>query len=201
MSLLKGSLSFKRFLAMGPVPDEDHLLEVFYKERFRPFEDGTEEERSGFCDWRNPLLAPDPNHCSIGKWTVVGVRVDSRKVPSKVIKAHVDLKVQSLMKERDLAFVGKEAIRSLEDEVRSELIRKQTPTMKMIEIAWERKTGVILASASTSSAQGILGGLLTKHFGLEMKPLLPLYLAAMVAPEVHTNALMGLEPVRLEETA
>ena len=201
MSLLKGTLSFRRFLAMGPVPEEAHVLEVFEKERFRPFEDGSEEERVGFCNWQNPLLQPDPDRSSIGKWTAVGIRVDSRKIPSKVLKAHVDLRIRSLMAERDLKMVSKEAVRDLEDQVRSELIRKQTPSMKVIEVAWDRKTGLILASASSSSAQRLLQGLLGKHFGLDVKPLLPLYLAAKVAPEYHTDRVLGLDPISLEEVS
>ena len=58
MSLHQGGLSLRRFLVMGPVPSEEELVAGLAEDRFRPFEDGLEEERSGWCDWRNPLILP-----------------------------------------------------------------------------------------------------------------------------------------------
>ena len=110
MSMLQGTVSLKRFLVLGPVPDEKDLQSGLEQDQFRPFQDGLEEERMGWCDWRNPLITPpDENWVSQERFAVFGLRIDTRRVPPALLKAHVDLRLQALQKEKDLAFIGKEA--------------------------------------------------------------------------------------------
>jgi len=204
MSLLQGTLSLRRFLVLGPIPAEKDLLDGLDQDRFRPFEDGVEEERFGWCDWRNPLITPpDENWVTQERFAMLGLRIDTRRVPAALLKAHVDLRLQKLMKEKDLAFVGKEARISLQDEVKEELLKKVLPTPKVVEVAWDLKGGVVWTTASTSKTQGALTGLFMKSFGCELQPLAPLLLAGRLAPHMSVEALMALDPLNLEleETA
>ncbi|HJU84269.1 MAG TPA: recombination-associated protein RdgC [Holophagaceae bacterium] len=198
MSLLQGNLSLKRFLVLGPVPDEKELLAGLSQDRFRPFEDGLEEERMGWCDWRNPLIVPpDEGWVSVDRYALFALRIDSRKVPAALLKAHVDLKLRRLQEEKDLAFIGKEARISLQDEVKVELLRKVLPTPKVVEVAWDLKGGQLWTTASSSKAQGALTSLFMKSFGCELQPLAPLLLAGRVAPQLPVEALMALDPLDL----
>jgi len=204
MSLLQGTLSLRRFLVLGPVPAEQDLLEGLGQDRFRPFEDGTEEERLGWCDWRNPLICPpDEDWVVQERYSVFGLRIDTRKVPTSLLKAYVDLRTQELMKEKDLAFVGKEARTSLQDEIKVELLRKVLPTPRIVEVAWDLKGGMLWTTASSSKAQGALTGLFMKSFGCELQPLAPLLLAGRLTPHIPVESLMALDPLNLEteETA
>ncbi|MDP2875103.1 MAG: recombination-associated protein RdgC [Holophaga sp.] len=204
MSLLQGTLSLRRFLVLGPVPAEQDLLDGLGQDRFRPFEDGTEEERLGWCDWRNPLICPpDEDWVTQERFAVFGLRIDTRKVPTSLLKAYVDLRTQELMKEKDLAFVGKEARTSLQDEIKVELLRKVLPTPRIVEVAWDLKGGMLWTTASSSKAQGALTGLFMKSFGCELQPLAPLLLAGRLTPHIPVESLMALDPLNLEteETA
>jgi DNA recombination-dependent growth factor C len=199
MSLLQGSLSLRRFLVLGPVPAEQDLVEGLRQDHFRPFEDGLEEERLGWCDWRNPLICPpDENWVVQERFAIFGLRIDTRRVPASLLKAHVDLRTQQLMKEKDLAFVGKEARISLQDEIKVELLRKVLPTPKVVEVAWDLKGGVLWTTASSSKTQGALTGLFMKSFGCELQPLAPLLLAGRLTPHIPVESLMALDPLNLE---
>ncbi len=199
MSLLQGTLSLRRFLVLGPIPDEKELLDGLEQDHFRPFEDGTEEERTGWCDWRNPLIAPpEKDWVSQERFAIFGLRLDTRWVPATLLKAHVDLRLQKLMKEKDLAFIGKEARISLQDEIKVELLKKVLPTPKVVEVAWDLKGGVLWTTASSSKTQGALTGLFMKSFGCELQPLAPLLLAGRLAPHLPVEALMALDPLDLE---
>ncbi|HNX93876.1 MAG TPA: recombination-associated protein RdgC [Holophaga sp.] len=199
MSLLQGSLSLRRFLVLGPIPDEGALLEGLQQDAFHPFQDGLEEERVGWCDWRNPLITPpDANWVSQDRFAIFGLRTDTRRVPAALLKAHVDLRLQKLMKEKDLAFVGKEARISLQDEVKAELLMKVLPTPKVVEVAWDLKGGLLWTTATSSKPQGALSGLFMKSFGCELQPLAPLLLAGRLAPHLAVEALMALDPLNLE---
>ena len=199
MSLLQGTLSLRRFLVMGPVPTEDDLMEGLRQDAYRPFEDGLEEERMGWCDWRNPLITP-PDEDWVGqeRFAVFALRIDTRRVPSTLLKAHVDLRLQSLQKEKDLAFVGKEARISLADEIKVELLRKVLPTPKVVEVAWDLKGGLLWTTASSGKAQGALTSLFIKSFGCEVHPLAPLVLSGRLCPDLSVEALMALDPLDLE---
>lgn len=199
MSLLAGSVTLRRFLVLGPVPTEEGIGDCLAAERFHPFEDGLEEERLGWVDWRNPLIIPaDPTWCSQERFAVFTLRIDSRKIPATILKAHVDLRIQALMREKDIAFVGKEARISLADEVRVELLRKVMPTPRLVECAWDLKGGVLWSTASSSKTQGALTALFMKSFGCELQPLAPLLMAGRLVPEVPTEGLMALDPLNLE---
>lgn len=203
MSLLQGTLSLRRFLVLGPVPSEADLLEGLRQDAFRPFEDGTEEERLGWCDWRNLLITPPEGEWVVQeRFAIFGLRVDTRKVPGALLKAMVELRLQNLQKEKDLAFIGKEARISLQDEVKAELLMKVLPTPRTAEVAWDLKGGMLWTTASSSTMQSALTGLFIKSFGCELQPLAPLLLAGRLLPHVSVEALVGLEPFDLTlETA
>lgn len=199
MSILQGTVSLKRFLVLGPVPDEKELQAGLEQDPFRPFQDGLEEERMGWCDWRNPLITPpEENWVSQDRFAVFGLRIDTRRVPPALLKAHVDLRLQSLQTEKDLAFIGKEARISLADEVKVELLRKVLPTPRVVEVAWDLKGGILWTTASSSKAQGLLTSLFIKSFGCELQPLAPLLLSGRLCPELSVAALMALDPLDLE---
>ena len=198
MSLLQGTLSLRRFLVLGPVPSEADLQEGLRQDAFRPFEDGLEEERVGWCDWRNLLIAPpDQDWVVQERFAVFALRQDTRKVPSALLKAQTDLRLQSLQKEKDLAFVGKEARISLQDEVKAELLRKVLPTPKVSEVAWDLKGGMLWTTAASVKTQSDLIGLFIKSFGCELQPLAPLLLAGRMLPQVSVESLMALDPLDL----
>ena len=199
MSLSQGTLGLARFLALGPVPNEETLTAALAQDRFRPFEDGLEEERLGWCDWRNPLILPaEPNWITQDRFALFGLRIDTRKVPGSFLNAHVALRLRQLMQDKDLAFVGKEARISIQDEVRAELLPKITPSMKIADIAWDLKGGMLWTTAGSTKVAGALQSLFIKSFGVELQPLHPLLLAGRVCPHIPTEQLMALDPLDLE---
>lgn len=196
MGLLQGAFSLKRFLVLGPVPEEAELLSGLEAHRFRPFEDGLEEERSGFVDWRNPLIIPpDPVFALQDRFALFALRIDTRRVPALLLRAEADLRLQQVMKEKDLPRIGKETRISVQDEVKVDLLKQVLPTPRMVEVAWDLKGGVLWTTASSSKTQGLLATHFHKAFGLELQPLAPLLLAGRLAPHLSPEALMALDPL------
>lgn len=199
MSLLAGCLTAARFVVLGPVPSENAMGLQLDADRFRPFEDGLEEERLGWCDWRNPLLTPpDPDWMIQDRFALFSLRVDTRRVPATILKAHVELRAQRIIEEKDLKGLGREARISIQEEVKAELLQKVSPTTKVYEVAWDLKGGQLWTTAASAKASGALLGLFMKTFGCELQPMAPLVLAARVAPHVLTDALLALDPLDLE---
>lgn len=198
MSLLQGTVSLKRYLALGPVPELEDLLEGLAAAAFRPFLDGTEEVRTGWVDWRNPLIVPCEREWVMqDRYALFALRMDTRKVPAVLLKAHLDLRLRALQHEKDLAFVGREARAALQDEVREELLKQVLPVPKVMEVAWDLKGGLVWTTTTSSSAQSALMELFHTSFGIELQPLAPLLLAGRVAPEIPSEVLVALAPAEL----
>ena len=197
MSLLTGGLSLHRLLVLGPIPSTADLLEGLRQDAFRPFEDGLEEERLGWCDWRKPMAWPDPDWVEQDRFWAFGLRIDTRKVPGELLKAQVDERLQQLAQEKDLAFIGKEARVSIADEVKADLLRQVLPTMKIAHVIWDPKGGIVFTTATSGKAQSALVGLFLKSFGCELQLLAPLALAGRVAPSISVEGLMGMDPLDL----
>ena len=197
MSLLQGPLSMDRLLVLGPVPSAGDRDDALRADAFRPFEDGLEEERLGWCDWRKPMEFPDSDWIEQERFWSFGIRIDTRKVPNELLKAQVDARLLALQKEKDLAFVGKEARVSITDEVKAELLRKVLPTMKIAHVVWDWKGGVVYTTGTNKKFRSALIGLFIKSFGCELQLLAPLLLAGRVAPHVSIEALMAMDPLDL----
>ena len=193
MSLLSGTVSAFRFIVLGTWHGEADAALAREIDRFRPFEDGSEDSRHGWADWRNPLMPVDPNFLSADGVATFALRIDKRKIPSAVLKAHVDQRIQKLLAEKDLAFLGKEARLSIMDEVKSELLPKVMPSMKVITCQWRFKDGIFLADGTSD----VLASQVVKTFGIELQPLCPLVLAGRVIPTLNPEALVGIEPLDL----
>lgn len=196
MSLLQGTLSLRRFLVLGPVPSEEALQQGLEQDMFRPFQDGLEEERMGWVDWRNPLvIPPDRDWVSMDRFALFTLRIDTRRVPTLLLKAHVEMRLEQIRKEKDLAFIGKEARVSLQDEVKAELLMKVLPAPRLAEVAWDLKGGILWTTAASSKTQSALTQLFMKSFGCELQPLAPLLLAGRLLPHLSTEALLALDPM------
>lgn len=172
MSLLQGNITAHRLLALGPVPDEATIAKGLAEHQFRPFQDGVEEIRTGTADWRNLMIVPpDPDYVMIDtRYVIFGLRADTRKVPPAMLKAHIDLRLQRLMQEQDLAFIGKEGRISIQDEVKLDLLKKIMPTPKMVDVVWNTKTGQVWTIGATASLKSEIAKIFLLAFGIEMRP-------------------------------
>jgi len=200
MSLLQGSLSFRRFLTLGPgtIPSVDDICKKLEADRFRPFEDGCEEERFGWADWRNPLIVPpDPNWISQDCYVIFALRTDTRKVPSTLLKSTTELRVQEVMKKQGLAFIGREARIAIQEEVKSELLGKVLPTIHSVDVVWDIKRGIVWTTACSAKAQSNLNSCFIRSFRTQLKPLITLSLAEYLVPKIPIDTLAVLDPIDL----
>lgn len=195
----KGSVTARRLYVFGPYPDEDEVIEGLNEDLFHGFGDGTAEEALGFCDWQNPLkVKPDPNYLVQEGWTLIGIRIDTRRVPGSTLAAHLDLAIDEWCKGRGVEFAPKEVRNDLKDEVKAKLIMEATPVTKLVEIAWNRREGLIWTSASSPKLISVISELFFKAWGVDIKPSDAVYLAGTVFPELPTSEIAEWEPMAFQ---
>ena len=202
MGIAKGTISITRFQVLGLVPKGEEVVTDLQKKPFHPFHDGVEEERRGVCDALNHLKGSPKDEAPTlmdGK-VLFGLRIDTRKVPASELSAHLDLRLETLMKEKDLAFIGKEARTSLRDEVKAELLGKVRPTTKVTEALWNLRGGSLLIAGGNKPVT-MARALMTDMFGAETRALTPVNLASMLLPTsteaslLHGQAREVVEPL------
>ena len=197
MGLLNGSATYQQYLVLGQTPSEEALDKGLIEHQIRPFQDGSEVERVGFCHWQNSLLAPEAGLSLLdGGRALVAVLIETRKVPAKILKAHVDLKIRSYQKEKNAAFIGKDLRQMFKDEVQAALINKYPPAQKTIEAIWDIKNGRLLTGATSTKAEGALRTMMFKAFGVELQAMLPAHRASaagIAVGDIEAVVAMDLE--------
>jgi DNA recombination-dependent growth factor C len=180
---------------LGPVPSERDLLAALQKDAFHIPGNDTWEEAFGWCDWRNFLTTPpDENYVFNDRFAVIGLRIDTRKVPGYLMKAHLDKEIKGFMEAKNLAFVGKEARISIQDEIKARLLPKMNPASKLIEIAWDRKGGQMFVANTSNKVTSTILELFVQSFGCEIQPMVPLILSGIAAPKLSVEKLLGADP-------
>jgi len=193
MSIAKGSVSLTRLQILGPVPTAAQVIEALRQEPCRPFEDGSDEERFGICDFRNYLKGSPKEEDSYtfmdGK-VHFGVQQNTRKVPASELEAILEFKLESLAKEQDLAFVGKEMRISLKDEIKADLLKKQRTVSKVTQAIWNLKEGLLLVAGGGKKPLGLVMDILHKRFGAEARSLDPVNLASQLLGNLSEDQLL-----------
>lgn len=201
MSIKRGTITAIRHLAMGQVPNDDDLMTGLAENRFTTFQDGSEEERCGFCDWTSIQVIPaERKNTLIGDgYAVFGLRIDRRKVPPELLRSEVDMRIKTLCSEKDLAFISKDTRISIEDEVKAEFLKKVLPTPKLVEVVWHLKSGMVWFLGASPKLNGTLSGLFAKAWGIELKAMGVADWAWKVAPTIPTQTLLALDPMSVTD--
>jgi hypothetical protein len=168
MGILRGNISLARFATHTRTMPKEEICAKLIEHRFRPFEGGSDKERVGWAEWRNPLITDlDPDWILQDGYAAFALRVDTRQVPSALLKNHLMLRIEKFKKQEDLAFVPKETQKEMKEELEEELLRKVVPTTKSYEVVWDLREQTIWTNASSKSAQSQLLGHLMATFRIK----------------------------------
>jgi hypothetical protein len=144
MPLIRGTYNWTVFETFGGNPDTSEILNTLLKFQYK--EGAPDNETSiGFCKWNDLTLLPtsDDTFLSDG-WVVLGIRIDSKKVP----KAILDLAFKDYMKGIfDPKAVDKK-------EVMQHLKKQLLPTIpftpSLSNVVWHRPTARLFTDGSLS---------------------------------------------------
>ncbi len=196
MSFTKGPVTVTRLLALGPVPSVTSALEAMKEEPYRPFQDGSEEERACICDFTNHLKgSPDEerSYTWMNGMLHFGIRFDTRKIPAAELSAHIEIRIETLMREKDLAFISKEARISIQDEVKAELLPKQKSVIKVTEVVWDMKKGILYVGSQSPKVVSYLQEFLFRVFRLDIQVLGQVNLASHLLMMDRNALLQGMD--------
>lgn len=177
MGFLRGGVTFSRFTVEGPVPPnyKDDYPGRIRRFGFQELDEHSDQERSvGWVDMMDPLDAEFPGEGFFKQgYVALGLRVDTRVVPARVVRQHAILAQREAAKREGLRFLSKERRKEIQEEVRWKLMRRAIPKSAIYEVVWNLKTNAILLGSTRPAICDIFAEQFQKTFGLLAVPLYP----------------------------
>ncbi len=99
-------------------------------------------------------------------WLCLVIRTDSRSVPANLLKAYVEIELDSRKRNGRQRITKAEKL-EVTDMVRDKLLKKVLPRVSGVDVAWNLKKGEIWLASQSNAASDTFAQLLRTTFGLE----------------------------------
>ncbi|UZP68861.1 recombination-associated protein RdgC [Desulfovibrio mangrovi] len=202
MGFMNASASFTRYYITEPVPSDlwpqipDKLKQFAFKE----IEDTAEERGWGWVCFDDMLdsfwrTAPPEK----GEFITFSLRLDTRRIPSAVLKKHVALELREeerKNKEQGKKYVSRERKKEIREQVQLKLRARSFPIPAEFNVVWNIQTGAVYLASTQSKVLELFEEYFSTTFGLDLEPMTPYALAVRLQGEDVMNKLDTLEPTR-----
>ena len=179
MGIMKGALTLRRYRVVGEVPEgfrgayQDALSDHAFRE---PTSALHAEETIGWCLAQNLLETDfsDINRWLYNHYLMAGFRLDKKVVPSKLFRAHRDLRIREWCQEhgRDRAPSGVRA--EIEDALLTEMLHQTLPRVQVVEWVWNVVDHWVLFHSTSNATNDRFRTHFRNTFGLNLEPFSPL---------------------------
>jgi len=181
MAIYDGRLTVRRYtIRTETSPPSGEELHTLLVERLGEFAFrgliSHDEQAIGWVRPDNPLetdFADDLNVWQIGPWVRFVMRIDKRTVPPKILAAHLNRAAKEWCDEHGRERCPAAVRRELRDEIKQELIGRQTPKIKLVETAWNTDTNIVLCSTLSVGVNDEFRKLFFRTFGLRLESQMP----------------------------
>jgi len=155
LSLLKGKLTFRRFLAEGDLPDSSaELVELLQRDSFRgTLEDPRKEERSGWVSIDNLLQTSfsvaDTYHAP---YLLFALRTDSKAITPALMRALVDLESAELLESTGLERLPPGSKTEIRERIEEKYLPRILPKVTNVEVCWNLTDNTVWIASSSQRA-------------------------------------------------
>lgn len=168
----KGSLTFRSYNILGanPVQDPEHLIEKLDQFAFDGFV-GEEGKARGWMSVEH-LLDVDftwEKNCR-GPFVIFGLRLDQRKVPPAIYKAHCLLELKATREALGTDKVPLDERRDIRRRVRQQLLADSTPTSRAFSVIWNVKRRRLYFGSTSPAVIADFTELFQRSFELNLEP-------------------------------
>lgn len=180
MGLLSRSASFVRYAVEGDLPENfwDFAAERIALHSFRDIDDSYEEQSIG---WVSVLNMFDSEFAyasyAAGDNIILSLRIDERKVSTKVINKFCLKEEEHIKKARQIPKLSRAQRLEIKENVKLMLTKKAVPVPAVYDLCWNLAEGTMLFFSTSQKAQEILEEFFKETFGLNIILQVP-YLAA-----------------------
>jgi len=174
MPLLTGAMGFRRYRVINAPSslDRDALLESLGEKAFKkPPSAATGGETIGWVSIHNLCVTDFPyDECWFNQYLIFSLRMDNKRLPAKLLKAMLDLRVRDWLIETGREKIPAAVKRELKEQLELELFPRQLPAVASHDICWDTSTGIVRFFNTSERVNEIFRVLFFRTFGFETRP-------------------------------
>jgi len=204
VGILSASVSITRYKVEGVLknPLMDSVLDGLKKNTIAEIDQDVLEMTAGWTSTNRPFF-PDFEGSSfvIGPYFIFSLRIDSKRVPSKVIQKYVALEIAKKLRESGREYLSREEKRMIKDNVTNMLYRLVPAVPDIVDLIWDHEARQVLFFSNRKSANETVETLFLKSFSLTLVRIFPYTSALMDAglSDSQKDVLTGLSPTGFME--
>ncbi len=198
MGLTKGTVSYRRFRLQDDLPlnSPEVFLDSIQKQAFRPIDGETDEEVSiGWVGVNDPLNT-ELRHEDLffEDLVLLSMRIDKKRVPAKILSAHVQRAFRDYAHENDRALLSRSEKENIKEMVHTRLLRRVLPSMATYDMVLDLSELEVRFWSLSQNVCIEFVELFGMTFGLNLLPMSCYGLAAKLLDEVSVERLANLQP-------
>jgi len=180
MGFVSRSVSIMRYRVRGEIESSfwDVVDEGIRKYAFREVESSGDETGLG---WTSVEDFSDHQFQGasylIGNYVALSLRIDSVRVPSKVLEMHFKQESRKLIQDTGASRLSSGQRRDLKDRLKETLKKQAFPSIQVFDLVWDTAKTLAYFTSHSPKARERVEDLFKKSFGLSLVPLIP-YLRA-----------------------
>ncbi|MGA1875283.1 MAG: recombination-associated protein RdgC [bacterium] len=205
MGFISSSTSFTRYQIKDHLPADyrRRYTEEIRRYAFREIDEHSDDERSsGWVNIMNMLDSEFPGEeFFIGEFIALSLRIDTRRVPSHVLRTYCLKAEQERKAALGKDFLSKNDRQDIRDMVRSQLLKRAIPNSRTFDMIWDVKSNQVLFSSTNGSICLEFQELFKKTFDQNMVQLFPYILAQSMLTDDEKVTLEDIPAVNFVSAA
>ena len=169
------SVTLVRFRMREKLPKDMDILEKLKQFCFRSIDDNPAESQSVGWVAREDMLDSDwrSGSPSYGEYMMFNLRVDTRKIPSVVVKKQLAEMIALEKKKTGKDFVPRERKKEFQEQIQLKLRSKIPPTPAVFEVVVKERENEVWFSSASSKIVDLFIEYFELSFGVQLDQLLP----------------------------
>lgn len=177
MSLMKSSTPLTLY-RLEPSTIANVTGDAIRRFAFRSIDNTSDEKGYGFVPEDNMFADLDSSILEKGQYMSFGFRIDTRKIPSAILKKHLAEMTRDELQRQGKTFLSKSRKKELKDLCKSRLLSKTEPRPSMTGIAVDTSNGLVYVASTSKSTLELFENYAKTAFGGEMERMYPSILSA-----------------------
>ena len=171
--------SFCRYRIQGELPSPwgEDFHRLLNERRFLPLM--SDQERAYGWVTADNLLVTDFHAGTVmrGEWAAFGLRIDTKRVNARLLRAQIDLEVKGRLKAMsdagDKPRIGRDERRELREDMRKELLRQTSPSVDLVTVLLHPKHRVLHVLTLSQRSNDLVRLHFADTFEADLLPLTP----------------------------
>ena len=199
MGILSASVSVTRYTVEGEIKGSvmDSVLDGLKKNTIAEIDQEALEMTVGWTSTNKPFF-PDFEGSSfvVGPYFVFSLRIDSKRIPSKVVQKYVAMEIKKKLSESGREFLSREEKKMIKDNVTNMLYRRIPAVPDIYDLIWDYEARQLLFFSNRKIANETVETLFLKSFSLTLVRMFP-YTSALFESGLSNSQkddVTGLSP-------